>query len=116
MFSVKYYDVSIGSYVWLTKLIFEYDLWTVNSPYGVVIYKDVFMVVKKKNLKIVDAEETEVLMSDAQKSIKEVADMINIFVDINKLASIYPPIKYQIKEILYHKVVEKGMKLKEHTE
>jgi len=112
MFSSKYYDVSISSYAWLVKKIAEYDLWTVHSPYGVVIYKDVFMVVKKKNLKIVDSEETEVLMSDAQKSIKEVADMINIFIDINKLAILYPPIKDEIMNILYQKVVLNGSRLK----
>lgn len=115
MFSSKYYDVSISSYAWLVKKIAEYDLWTVYSPYGVVIYKDVFMVVKKKNLKIVDAED-DILIADAQKDIKEVADMYKIFADIHTLAVLHKPIENEIKEILYQKVVIKGMKLKENPE
>lgn len=110
MFSSKYYDVSISSYAWLVKKIAEYDLWTVHSPYGVVVYKDIFMIVKRSKLKIVESQ-NETIIRDAQAMIKDVDEMFNIYIDIKKIASAYPPILDEIKDILYERVVVDGKKM-----
>lgn len=111
MFSCNYQDVPIDSYRWLMDYVISHELWNASSPYGVVVYKDVFMVVKKSKLKIVESQ-NEVIIKDAQNIIKEVDDMFNIYIDIDKIASIYPLIKSEIMEHLYQRVVLEGSRLK----
>jgi hypothetical protein len=69
------------------------------------------MVVKKSKLKIVESQ-NEVIIKDAQDIIKEVDEMFNIYIDIDKIANIYPPIKDEIMNHLYQRVVLDGNRLK----
>jgi hypothetical protein len=111
MFSCNYQNVPIDSYQWLMDYVISHELWNISSPYGVVVYKDVFMVVKKSKLKIVESQ-NEVIIKDAQDIIKEVDEMFNIYIDIDKIANIYPPIKDEIMNHLYQRVVLDGNRLK----
>lgn len=111
MFSSNYHNVSIGGYLWLNRYIQEYKLWDVKSKYGIAIFKDCFMIVRKKDLTIVESE-SEFLINDAQKIIKEVDDMFEIYINIDKLANLYPPIKDEIMSHLYQLIVLDGNRIK----
>lgn len=111
MFSSNYQDVPIEGYRWLKGYVTSHELWNTYSSYGIVVYKDTFMIVKKSKLKIVESQ-NEVLEKDAQKIIKEVDDMFNIYIDIDKISTMYPPIKEEVMEHLYQRVVLEGSRLK----